>query len=94
MSTVKSKVVTTIGDNKITISFFGIITSRELGSIYTDVRFGVADLKPGFNVLADFTDCKFLYLNGLITFRKIFSFLLPSECGEMIRIIDHNRVGI
>ncbi len=91
-SSKKSKVVTDIDSNKLALTFAGRITKKELSNLYTDVRFGVSDLQPGFHVISDFSDCKFMYLNGLLTFRKIFTFLITNECGEMVRVINHSRL--
>ncbi|MCP4343317.1 MAG: PilZ domain-containing protein [Desulfobulbaceae bacterium] len=78
--------------NTITLNFSKILTKKELDTIYTDVRFAVADLKPGFNVISDFSQTKLLFLNGLGVFRKIFNFILSSDSGEIIRVIQDNRI--
>lgn len=72
--------------------FSGIITKKNLDNLYTDVRFGVSDLQPGFNVISDFSSCKLLYLNGLGTFRKIFNFILTNNSGELVRVLQSNRL--
>ncbi len=87
-----SKVVTNIDDNKMILFFTGVITRKELDNLYTDVRFGVSDLQPGFNVISDFSNCKLLYLNGLGSFRKIFNFILTNDSGELVRVLQPNRL--
>lgn len=87
-----SKIETDIKNNKLNIIFKGAITKKELENLYTDIRFGVADLKPEFNVLSDFLDCQLMYLNGLPTFRKIFHYILSNNSGEIIRVIHPNRL--
>ncbi len=90
--TKKSKVVTDIESNKMTLSFSGTITKKDLDHLYTDVRFGVSDLQPGFNVISDFSKCKLMYLNGLGSFRKIFNFILTNNSGELVRVLQSNRL--
>jgi hypothetical protein len=88
----KSRIETNISENRITLIFAKILTKKGLDTFYTDVRFATADLKPGFNVIASFSQTKFLFLNGLGVFRKIFNFLLSSNSGEIIRVIQDNRI--
>jgi len=88
----KSEVKIIMHDNLMTIHFSKILTKKTLENIYTDVRFSCADLQPEFTVVADFSDTKFLYLNGLNVFRKIFNFILSEYAGEIIRVIQDDRV--
>lgn len=88
----KSKVVVDINNNRLVVTFNGIITKKELTSLYTDVRFGVGDLKPDYNVLSDFSSCTLMFLNGLSTFRKIFHYIITNNSGEMIRVLPPNRL--
>lgn len=86
------KVETNLDDNGIILHFSKILRKKELNTFYTDVRFAVADLKPGFNVIANFSQTKLLFLNGLGVFRKIFNFILSSDSGEIVRVIQDNRI--
>lgn len=88
----KSNVATDIANNSLSIKFKGIITIKELKGLYTDIRFGVADLKPEFSVISDFSSCRLMYLNGLPTFRKIFHYILSNESGEIVRVIHPKRL--
>ncbi len=88
----KSNVVTDIASNSLNITFKGIITKKELKGLYTDIRFGVADLQPEFNVISDFSGCRLMYLNGLATFRKIFHYILSNNSGEVVRVIHPERL--
>lgn len=76
----------------ISLNFSKILTKKDLDIIYTDVRFAVADLKPGFNVISNFSQTKLLFLNALGVFRKIFTFILSSDSGEIIRVIQESRI--
>ena len=80
----KSKVETSLEENMVTIVFPKILTKKELNTIYTNIRFAVTDLKPGFNVISNFSQTKFVFLNALGVFRKTFNFILSSDSGEII----------
>lgn len=88
----KSKVETSLAQNRIFLQFSKILTKTDLDSVYTDVRFAVADLKSGFNVISDFSQTRFLFLNGLGVFRSIFNFILSNDSGEIIRVIQEDRI--
>lgn len=64
----------------------GWITKKDLDNLYTDVRFCVADLKPGFHVITDLSECKFGSLDSIATFRKIMNFIMEKKAGQVIRI--------
>ena len=51
----KAKVKTDIKKNRIYITLPSTIVKKDLEKIYSDIRFGVADLKPGFDVITDLT---------------------------------------
>jgi hypothetical protein len=80
------KVTADIRRNRLIFKFADRVTKKDLDSLYTDVRFCVADLKPGFDVITDFSECKFGNLNCLSTTKKIMSFLVESKVGEIVRI--------
>ncbi len=88
----KSKVVAKTNNNRLVITFVGMVSKKELDELYTDTRFCVADLQPGFDVLSDFSECKLIYLNGLPTFRKIMNYVLTSGVGEIVRIMHEKRL--
>lgn len=88
----KSKIQTSLSENTITLHFAKVLTKSGLEAIYTDIRFATADLQEGFNVISDFSETKLLYLNALGVFRKIFGFILSSESGEIVRVIQGNRI--
>lgn len=76
-----------IKKNRLCITIACNITKKELDKIYTDVRFCVADLKPGFDVVTDLSQCTIGHLNGIPTLRKIMAYLTAREPGEVVRII-------
>lgn len=59
---------------------------------YTDIRFCVADLQKGFDVIAIYSDCKLAHLNALPTFRKIMNFLITNCVHEVVRVVPEKCV--
>jgi hypothetical protein len=88
----KSKVKADIKRNRLYITLPSIVNKEEIQKIYTDVRFSVADLKPGFDVITDLTHCTVGHLNGLSTLRKIMDYLVTNEMGRVIRIVGNMNV--
>lgn len=82
----KSTVKADIKNNRLLFTFNGWIVKKDLDGIYTDTRFCVADLRPGFHVITDFSACSFASLNCFSTFRKIMSFLMEKQPGQVVRI--------
>ncbi len=89
----KSKVTVNIGENRLQITFFGKISKKVLNDLYTDIRFSVADLNPGFDVIADFLDAQIFVLEGIPTFRKITHYLASSGAGNIVRVLDSERLS-
>jgi hypothetical protein len=83
----KSKVKADIKKNRLYITLPSAANTKELQQIYTDVRFCVADLKPGFDVVTDLSQCTIGYLSGIPTLRKIMDFLVVNQMGRVIRIV-------
>lgn len=88
----KSKVTADLKKNRLRITLIGTITVKDLREIYTDIRFCVADLKPGFDVITDFTQCKVGHLAGLSTFAKIREYLRENSAGTVVRIIGKKQL--
>lgn len=89
---VESTAIADFEKNRVTLTFKGVVTAKEMNKLYTDVRFAVADLEEKYNVVSDFTECKFMYLNSLGTFKKIYNYMLSNKSGEMIRVIHSKRI--
>ena len=89
----RSKVSVDIKKNRLQVSFVGKITKKMLSDLYTDIRFSVADLKPGFDVVADFLDAQVIVLNSIPTFQKITHFVASSGAGNVVRILDTERLA-
>lgn len=87
----KLRVVADIKKNRLYFTVTGKVTKRGLEKLYTDVRFCIADLKPGFDVISDLSGCTLAALNGIPTFRKIMNYLITNGVGEMVRVIHKNQ---
>ncbi len=78
--------------NRLYISISADASKKELEKVYTDVRFCVADLKPGFGVITDLSKCTLGHLNGIPTFRKIMAYLVANQPGEVVRVLGKMSV--
>lgn len=63
-----------------------IATKKEMGKIYTEIRFCVVDLKPGFDVVTDLSHCSLVYLDSLDIYKKIIAYLVDYKVGRIIRV--------
>lgn len=88
----KATVKADIKNNRLYFNIEGRLTKKALDNLYTDVRFCVADLQPGFDVITDLSKCTLSSISGLPTFRKISTYLLTSQVGRIVRIIDDNNL--
>jgi hypothetical protein len=77
-----------IGKNRLYLTFTGRAEKDELNRLYTEVRFCVADLKPGYDAVSDFSNCSLMHISGIGVFRKIMNFLISTGVGEIVRIIN------
>ena len=82
------KVKADISKNRLYFTIAGQAVKEEMDKLYTDVRFCVADLRPGFDVISDLSECNIGHLSGVPTFRKIMNFLITKEVGDVVRIIN------
>ncbi len=86
-----STVSANIKKNRLYITLQGIISKKEAERIYTDIRFCVSDLEPGFAVITDLSYGRIGHLSGITTFRKIMNFLLEKQVGLIVRITGQAR---
>ncbi len=84
----KSKVKVDIKNNRLTIILPACVTLKELESIYVEVRFGIADLQPGFDVVTDLTNCAIGHLNAIPVLWKISSYLTAHKVGRIVRVVS------
>lgn len=83
----QSKVKADIKRNRLYITLSGHITKNVLDKAYTEIRFCVADLTSGFDVVTDLSQCIIANLNGIATVRKIMDYLIANQAGQIVRII-------
>lgn len=86
------KVVANIAQNRLHITIAGNLSRGNLDKLYTEIRFCVADLRPGFGVITDLSDCTIAALSGIPTFRKITNYLITNKVGGVVRVIDEKKV--
>lgn len=89
----KVKAAANISKNRLNITISGNVDSKSLEKLYTDIRFCVADLKKGFEVVSDISKCNILYINGLPVYRKIMDYLIANNVGEVVRIIKKENIS-
>ncbi len=87
----KLQVVTDIKKNRLHFTAAGKVSKKGLEKLYTDVRFCVADLKPGFDVISDLSECTLADLSAIPTFRKIMNYLITNKVGEVVRVMHKNQ---
>lgn len=78
--------------NRLYITIAGRLNKKDLDSLYTDIRFCVADLQPGFTVINDLSECTLAALSGLPVFKKITDHLISHEVSEVVRVVDKRRI--
>jgi hypothetical protein len=88
----KPQIKADLKKNRLYITIAGRLNKKELDGLYTDIRFCVADLQPGFDVINDLTECTLAALSGMSTYNKITEHLVASKVGKVIRIIDERRI--
>lgn len=83
----KAKVTADIKRNRLMITISSTASKKEAEKIYTDIRFCVADLKPGFDIITDFSHCTLAHLSAIPTMRKIMDYLITSQPENVIRVV-------
>jgi len=82
-----------IKDNRLYLTISGNIDSKSLDKLYTEIRFCVADLKRGFEVVKDISHCNLLYISSLPIYKKIVDFLIANQVGEIVRVIKNDNIS-
>ncbi len=88
----QAEVRTDIGSNRVIITIRGVISRRIAEDLYSEIRFGVADLQKDFIVITDLTQASLAYLNCVPCFLKIAGFLQSSQVGPVIWIVDRPKI--
>lgn len=85
-------VAANIAKNILHITIDGHLSRENLNTLYTEIKFCVADLNPGFGVITDLSHCTIAALRGIPTFRKITNYLIINKVGRVVRVIDEQKV--
>jgi hypothetical protein len=88
----RSTVSVRIKENRLIITLSGPISKQEADRIYTDIRFAVSDLRPGFSVITDLSRSQIGHLSAIGTFRRIMQFLREKKVGRVIRIVGKAKI--
>ncbi len=87
-----SKVTADLKRNRLIITVSATANQKEAQKIYTDIRFCVADLQPGFDVVTDFSGCTLAHLSAIATMRQIMDYLVAKQPGNIIRVVGKNSL--
>ena len=87
------KATANIAKNRLHITMSGNVDSKSLEKLYTDIRFCVADLKKGFEVISDISQCNILYVGSFPNYKKIIDYLIANNVGEIVRIIRNANIS-
>jgi hypothetical protein len=68
------------------------VSNPEIERICREVEVCVSELKSGFSVVTDLTNCQIGHLTGLPTFRKIMEHLLEQEVGKVVRVVGRSKL--
>ena len=89
----RCKAVADIEKNRLVITMAGHVDEKSITKLCHDVRSCVTELKQGFEVINDLSQCSFIHLTGLTIYKKIIDCLILNKVGEMIRVIDNNNIS-
>ncbi len=73
--------------NRLYIKISGKISEKIVDELYTNVRFAVADLEPGFGAITDLTESKIIHLSGIATYKKIMDYVVKGGVNEIVRVV-------
>jgi hypothetical protein len=92
----KTRRISTVSANikkkRLYITLQGIMSKKEVERLYTDIRFCVSDLDPGFAVITNLSECSIGHLNAIGSFRKIMHYLQEKEVGQIVRIVGKAKI--
>ena len=86
------KVKVDFAKNRLYLKMSGEMSKKDLEKLYTDVRFSVADLQPGFTVIADYSESSLIKLSGISTYRRLMNYLIKSSVGEVVRVVEDKSI--
>ena len=89
----RCKAAIDIEKNRLIITMAGHVDEKSITKLCVDVRSCVAELKRGFEVINDLSQCSFMHLAGLTIYKKMIDHIILNRAGEMIRIIDDYNIS-
>jgi hypothetical protein len=78
--------------NRLIITLRGAIPKKIAERLYTDIRFCVSDLQPGFAVITDLTEASIGHLGAIDTFKKITQYLVEKQVGPVVRVVGKAKI--
>jgi PilZ domain len=87
------KVRADIAKNRMHLTLSGNIKKESLTGFYTDIRFCVGDLKPGFDVIVDARLCNLFQISSFPIYKKIIDYLISKKVGEVIRVVKADTIS-
>lgn len=78
--------------NRLYLTISGNIDRKSLEKLYTDIRFCVCDIQPGFDVIENTSECNLLYVTSLPVYKKIIDYLISKKVGRVIRILKNESI--
>lgn len=87
-----STVTADVKRNLLLITLRGSVPKKDVERLYTDIRFCVADLKPGFAVITDMSEARIGHLSAIETFFKITRYLAEKKVGPVVRVVGQAKV--
>ncbi len=83
---------TDIPNNRLYIIIAGKLAKKNLDKLYTDIRFCISDLQPGFNVITDLSECTLAALSAVPIFQKITRYLIENRVGLVVRVVNQDNI--
>lgn len=74
--------------NRLYVTVGGKIGKADLDGFFEEMQSRVADVRPGFAVITDLTDCHHSHLAAIPIFRKIMNYLIDNGVREVIRVVN------
>ncbi len=78
--------------NRLIITLRGAIPKKIADTLYTDIRFCVSDLQPGFAVITDLAEASIGHLGAIGTFKKITQYLVDKQVGPVVRVVGKAKI--
>jgi hypothetical protein len=88
----KVKVRADLKKNRLYCTWEGSISKSDLDAYFTEIRFGAADLQPGFSLILDLTVCQVAYLDAIGTFKKVMQYLMEKGVRDVVRVVTGEQL--